>query len=175
MRRLAVVRRLVLSLLAATLLLPWPIAYAYDASFAGQETPRITAAEPDAVPGLKAFGKAIGGVTPGDLFYIDCTDSPVDRLVTLQLTNAEELVHCYRYMILEIGLYLLTGDDRWEKVDTDCAGAGHRQYISMRTGEVGFILHGDAEYKLTIDGGCFYCFTASGTEGFVPRFYLTME
>jgi len=77
---------------------PWPIAYGYEASNAsvGQETVQVTAAEASAKPSWTAFGRAIGGVNPGDLFHVDATNSPADISVTLYLTNAEELVHAYR-------------------------------------------------------------------------------
>jgi len=162
-------------LLAIALLVPWPVAYAYDAGVVDQESVRITAAEPDAAPGWKAFGGAIGGVTPGDLFYIDGTDSPVDRLVTIHLTNADELVHYYRYMILDIGVYVLTGSSQWERANIVNAEMSQDYYLTMRTGWVSFIMPGDAKYKLTIDGGCFYCFSTSDNGGISPKFYLTME
>ena len=167
--------KLVLSLIAIALLVPWPVAYAYDAGVVGQESVRITVAEPDARPGWKAFGKAIGSVTPGDLFYIDGTDSPVDRLVTIHLTNAEELVHCYRYMILNIGVYVLNGADQWEKANKGSAEMSQDYYLTMRTGWVSFILPGNAKYKVTIDGGCFYCFSTSDASSISPKLYLTIE
>jgi hypothetical protein len=167
--------KLVLSLLAVALLVPWPVAYAHDAGAGGQETVHITVSEPDARPGWKAFGKAIGSVTPGDIFYIDSTNSPVDRHLTLHLTNAGEMVHCYRYMVLNIGIYVLNGADQWEKAKTDPAGMRQEYYLSLRTGQISFMLQGDAQYKLTIDGGCFYCFMASDAGGISPELYLAVE
>ena len=167
--------KLVLSLLAIALLVPWPVAYAHDAGAAGHEAIYITAAEPDTAPSWKAFGGAIGGVTPGDLFYIDGTDSPVDRLVTIHLTNADELVHYYRYMIFDIGVYVLTGSDRWERANIVNAEMSQDYYLTMRTGWVSFILPGDAKYKITIDGGSFYCFSTSDASSISPKFYLAVE
>ncbi|MFC1913657.1 hypothetical protein ACFLXF_00040 [Chloroflexota bacterium] len=168
--------KLVLSLLAIALLAPWPVAYAYDAGAAGLEPVHITAAGPDAAPGWKAFGGAVGSVNPGDLFYIDGRDdSLVDRLVILHLTNADELVHYYRNIVLDIGVYVLTDSGKWEKTNTGNAEMGQDRYLTMRTGYVSFILPGNAEYKITIDGGCFYCFTAPDTGDISPKFYLTVE
>ena len=64
-------RKLIFVLLAALLLTPWPVAYAYDDGMVGQPQVQIEAAAPATVPELNAFGKAVGGITPGDLFYIN--------------------------------------------------------------------------------------------------------
>ncbi|GAI70735.1 unnamed protein product, partial [marine sediment metagenome] len=81
-------------LIVLLLLAPWPVAYAHDISdgVIGEETVQIEVAETSAQPTWTAFGKAISGVTPGDLFYIDATDNPADIVVTLYITNAQELI-----------------------------------------------------------------------------------
>ena len=170
-------KNLIFILLAILLLTPWPVAYAYDNAIAAQEPIQIQAAEPSAAPNWSVFGKAIGGVTtPGDLFYVDTTNNPADVLVTLHITNTEELIQCYRYLILNVGVYVQTGADQWEKV---LMGNGEElpdTYITMRNGQVSFNLPGYAKYKITIDRGCFYCFK-TGTDGgsISPKFYLTAE
>ncbi len=96
-------------LLALGLLAPWPIAFATDAGddFNSQETIQVTAADPSEAPNWKVFSKAIGGVdTPGNLFYINATENTNDITVTLYITNAKALSHCYRYLILEVGVYV---------------------------------------------------------------------
>jgi len=166
-------------LLAVLLLVPWPIAYAhnYDATATGrQDALRIEVAETSAQPTWTVFGKAIGGVEAGDLFYIDATDNPADIQVTLYLTNAQELIHYYRYMILKVGVYVQSNDGEWEKA----AGYGGEPipdtFITMRNGQVSFTLAGYANYKVTIDGGSFYSFTANAEgDSLSPRFYLEVE
>jgi len=159
--------RIVLLLLA-----PWPVAYAhsYDANAMGeQDAVQIEVAEASAQPSWSAFGKAIGGITSGDLFYIDATDNPADIQVTLYITNARELIGCYRYLILEVGVYAESDTGEWEKASTDT-------FITLRNGYVRFTLPGLAEYKVTIDDGSFYC-TTSNTDGgsLSPQFYLEVD
>ncbi|GAF75441.1 unnamed protein product, partial [marine sediment metagenome] len=48
--------------------------------------------------------------------------------------------------------------------------------ITMRNGQVSFNLTGLAEYKVTIDGGSFYCSTANTDSGSLsPQFYLEVN
>jgi len=157
-------------LFALLLLAPWPVAYAhtYDDE-ASQDTVRIEIAEASAAPTWTAFGKAIGGVTPGDLFYIDATDNPADIQVNLYITNAQELINCYRNLILRVGVYAESNTDEWEIVPTDT-------FITMRNGQVSFTLAGLAKYKVTIDSGSFYC-TTTNTDGgsLSPQFYMEVD
>lgn len=157
--------RLVFPLLCVLLLAPWPIAYAYDTVNAAEPPVHITVAE--ATPSITAFGKAIGSVSPGDLFYVDAKNSPADIEVNLYLTNASELIHHYRYMILKVGVYVQSGGNGWEKVNLPDT------YITMHNGGVSFRLQGYAQYRVSLDGGSFYCFGTNKTEGDIsPRFYL---
>ena len=159
------------------LLTPWPVAYAYDNAMAGEEPIQVSVAESSAAPSWNAFGGAIGGVTnPGDLFYIDTTNSNLDILATLHLTNAEELIHYYRYLILKVGIYVDKGIDQWEPATAANGEALPDTYITMRNGKVSFALPGYARHKLTVDSGSFYCFGNSPDEGNnSPKFYLTVE
>lgn len=164
--------------IAVLLLVPWPVAYGYEASdaSAGQETIRVSAAEASAKPTWKAFGRAIGGVTGGDLFHIDATGSPADISVTLYLTNAEELIHSYRYLILEVGIQVKNGNGEWERASGHGDEPIPDTFITMRNGRVTFTLAGYANYKLTIDGGSFYAFTPSGDgNSYSPQFYLEVS
>ena len=170
-------KKFILPLLAVLLLTPWPVAYAYDIALAKQEPIQVEAAEISAAPSWNAFGRAIGGVTtPGDLFYIDATNNPADISVTLHLTNAEELVHYYRYLILNVGVYFQTSIDQWEKATIVNGELIPDTYITMRNGAVSFTLPGYAIYKITIDSGSFYSFGTAADGGSVsPQFYLTAE
>ncbi len=104
---------------ALTLLLPWPIAYAFDDGAAGQETIKIEVAAESVKPTSTVFGQAISGIDPGELFRIDASSNTADIVVTLYLTNAEELVNHYRYMILNVGVLvrnMAEGDQAYEGV-----------------------------------------------------------
>lgn len=168
-------RKLVFPLIAAILLTPWPVAYAYEDAAAGNTPTSIEAARPAATPQINALGNAIGGVTPGDLFYIDTFDRTADTLYILYLTNADELVHSFRYLTLNIGIYIQADADRWEKVNLSEGETPRELYLTMQGGMVSFTLPGDARYKITIDKGCFYCYkTSAEKSAALPEFYLTV-
>jgi hypothetical protein len=156
---------------------PWLTSYAYGTSNgAGDKTIHIEAAEPSAAPRATAFGRAIGGVTPGDLFYIDATDNARDMSVSLYLTNAHELAPYLRYLILEVGVYFEDSDGQWRKASWRNGNPVPATFITLRNSPVSLILTGYTRYKVTVDSGCFYCLTANTNGGNLsPRFYLTAE
>jgi len=170
--------RSILFLPAILLLTPWLASYAYGA---GDDTPihetvHVEAAEPSASPSATFFGKAIGGITPGDLFYIDAPDNAHDITVTLYLTNAHELTHYLRYLILKVGIYFENSDGRWQKASSWNGKLFPDTYITLRNSPVNLTLAGYAKYKITIDAGSFYCITANTRENAaLPQFYLTVE
>jgi len=165
-------------LIAVLLLAPWPVAYGHDVSGAetNQETVRIEVAEASAKPTMAVFGRYIGGVEAGDLFYIDATDNPADIQVIMHITNTSELIHNYRYLTLKIGIYVENSAGEWEK---PTAGNGEPipdTFITLRNGQVSFTLAGYAKYKVTIDSGSFYCITTNTDGGSLsPNFYLEMD
>ena len=160
--------RLIFPFFCVLLLAPWPIAYAYDTVNAAEPPVQVTVAE--TTPGITAFGKAIGSVKPGDLFYVNASNSAADIDVNLYLTNASELIHNYRYMILEIGVYVQNNAGGWEKA------ALPDTYLTMRNGSVNCRLPGYARYRISVEGGSFYCLTADETESEIsPRFYLEVS
>ena len=134
-------------------------------------------AKPSVQPTYSAFGRAIGGIsTPGDLFYIDTTHDANDIVTTLYITNGQELIHHYRYLIFKVGAYVENGAGEWEKASTVNGELVPDTFITMRGGRVNFVLPGYAKYKITIDSGAFYC-TNAGTngDGLSPQFYLTVN
>jgi len=165
-------------IVAFMLLIPWPVAYGYEATgaSAAQEPVQVTVAEASARPTWIAFGKAIGGVTAGDLFYIDAMDNPADINVTLYLTNAEELVSSYRYLILKVGLYSQVAEGDWQKVPEYNGEPVPDTFITMTNGQVTYNLPGSENYTLTIDGGSFYCYgVEAGEDSASPNFYLEVN
>ncbi len=164
---------------ALLLLTPWPIAYAhtYTGDTTGQGTIRIEVAEPSVQPTWTAFGKAIGGVsTPGTLFYIDATNNSPDIQTTLYITNAQELLHNYRYLTLKVGIYAKGGTGEWERISTVNGEPLPDIFITMHNGQVSFTLPGLAQYKVAIDSGSFYCTTTNTDTGSLsPQFYLEVN
>jgi hypothetical protein len=163
-------RKLLFPVIAALLLAPWPVAYAYDEAMAVNAPMTIEAAEPGATPSLQAYRNFIGSITPGDLFYIDVSETATDTFYTLCITNTDELIRNYRYMNLNIGVYVQTDIDKWEKVGVNPPDI----YLTMQNGAVDIKLPGCGNYKITVDKGCFYCHGV-GAEGNVasPEFYLS--
>lgn len=169
-------KKLFFAILAALLLTPWPVAYAYDNALAlpTSQSVEVVPAADSAVPQCRVYGNAIGGVTPGDLFYVDSAESSADFPVTLYITNAAELSRCYRYMTLRVGIYARTGDDQWEKMTVDSGIP--ETCVTLKNGGASFNLRGLGSYKITIDGGSFYCQTTDADGGSIsPNFYLTVE
>jgi hypothetical protein len=161
-------KKLLLPLFAALLLAPWPIAYAYDSVNAANLPVAISPANVSVAPQIQTFGHAIGSVSPGELFRVDTSTIAVDTPFSLYLTNADELVECYKYMNLNIGIYVQTDTDQWQKVTSS-----GDIYLTLQGGCVTFTLTGDAVYKITIDKGCFYCYGAnSAGNTSVPVFNL---
>ena len=166
-------------LLAALLLTPWPVAYAqsYGGNITGQDAVQIEVAEVSVSPSWTVFGKAIGGVsTPGDLFYIDATNNAADVQVNLYITNAEKLIHCYRYLILKVGGYAESSANQWEKASTANGEPIPDTFITLLDSQVSFTLPGYAKYKVTIDSGSFYCVNPNvDGDSLSPQFYLTVN
>ncbi len=166
-------------LLAVSLLVPWPVAFAqsYNGDTAGRDAVQIEVAEDSEKPSWSAFGGAIGGVTtPGDLFYIDAGGYPADMVVTLHITNTHELIRRYRYLNLKVGAYFQNSIDQWQKTSGANGELISDTYITLRNGQVSFTLPGYTKYKVTIDSGCFYSFTTNTDGGSLsPQFYLTVD
>jgi hypothetical protein len=118
-----------------------------------------------------------GAVTPGDLYYIDCGDYQGDVLVTLHLTNASELSVDYSYLDVRVGVYEGDGDTgNWDaatEADNSTIGT---VYLTFINGQTTFILHGNTQYCISIDGGDYYCIDTDADGGSLdPKFYLDVS
>lgn len=166
-------RKLVFIIIAALLLFPWTVAYAYGDAAASTGAAAITPAEADSLPQFNVFGKAIGSVNRGDIFTIDNTGSDSDTSFTLSLTNTDELIDDFRYMTLNIGIYIRNGDGEWEKAPF-ADSVNNSIYLTMQNGSVSFTLAGGAVYKVSVEKGCFYCYGTNGIKTVtLPEFYLS--
>ena len=166
-------------LIAVLLLTPWPVAYAHTndvEAVAGQDAVRIEVADPSATPNWQVFGRAIGGVEkPGTLFYIDATENPTDIKGTLYITNTNDLVRGYSYLILNVGLYVETETGEWEEATWVNGEIAPEQFITLQNGRVSFSLSGYARYKVTIDEGSFKANPVRDDASVSPQFYLTVD
>lgn len=151
-------------LIALALLLPWPVAYAADvAGGTNEDEVRIEIAE-ETLPNFTAWGKAIGSVPAGDLFYIDAINDTADKVVILYLSNVDELINHYTFMNLKVGVYI-DCDGEWEPAYSSDGKLIPETMLSMRNGQVSFLLSGFAKYKISINGGAFYCTNANNDDG----------
>ncbi len=134
-------------------------------------------AKPAAMPKWHVFSDAIAGIeAPGDLFYVDAEGSDMNISATLYLTNAGELIHCYRYMIMKVGVYAQTGSAAWEKATSGNGEPNPDAYVTLRNSRASFRLAGGYKYKIAIDEGSMYSLPVSSAGGdFSPEFYLAVE
>lgn len=171
-------RNIIIILGVALLLAPWPIVYAWEGVNADTavNASSITPADPATAPQIKAYGGAVGSVTPGDLFQVDNTGILTDTRYELLIANGNELISDYRFMNLKIGIFVQSDNttDKWTKLNEFNGEQFHDIYITMFGEKVDFTLPGNAKYKVTIDTGCFYCYPVKpGSSISIPMFYLT--
>lgn len=149
---------------AVLVLTPWPIVYAqsYSADLTRQEVVQIEVAQDSAKPKSTVFRNAIGGVaTLSDLFYVDTTNSADDIQVTLYITNTQELIRYYRYLILKVGVYVENNAGEWEKTSTGSGELIPDTVITLHNARVSLTIPRYAKHKIAIDSGCFYCSNAN--------------
>jgi hypothetical protein len=136
----------------------------------------VEAAPFEAAPSAHFYGNAVGGVAGGDLFYINAAGSQADVFATIYLTNANELFHYFKYLILKIGIFTEDGAGNWQRMATPEGTEMSTAYISLKDGEASLILPGMAKYKITIESGSYRCLPFNGGTGNIaPQFYLTTE
>jgi hypothetical protein len=147
-------------------------AYGQTNDAAGNSAIQVEAADPSAAPSAEFYGQAIGGVTPGTLFYVDASGNPGDVSLSLSITNTDELIHYLRYLTLNVAVYVEDGNGQWIKPQIN-GGQFPDTYLTLQNSPVTFTLPGAVRYKVTIDSGCFYClFTGHAGDNLAPRFYL---
>jgi hypothetical protein len=167
-------KNLLFVMAALLVLAPWPVVYAYEGANADTTQFNIVAADETSAPRIEAYGKAVGSVTAGELFQVDLTGIPADTPYTLMMTNADEMMADFRFMNMEVGVYVQAADGAgWEPLQTD---SFHQVFISMHSGLTDFTLPGGAKYKITIEHGCFYCYGAGeDSEITAPAFHLEAD
>jgi hypothetical protein len=167
-------KRILFIAIAALLLSPWPVAYAYDNEPGSIDGVNIQASSPESQPKLIVFDNAIGGVTSGDLFTVDTSDSDRDVDFSLLLTNTDDLVRRYRYMTLNVGAFVETAAGEWEKTVLGIDSQTPEAYITLQNGMVKFTLPGGSKYRITINRGCFNAYRAPESNiSASPSFYLS--
>ncbi|OGO17634.1 MAG: hypothetical protein A2Z15_01500 [Chloroflexi bacterium RBG_16_50_11] len=172
------VLRFILIFVLILLVASWAIPVAYgqtngDTKPAGVS---VEAAPIANAPAVSFIGNAIGGVTAGDLFYINSTSSPIDMSVDLYITNSDELIHHLRYLILKVAVYVEGIDGQWQPITSMDGMVVPDTYITLKNSPVTFILPGTARYKVAIESGSYYCLPFHSNSGEIaPQFYLNVE
>jgi PKD repeat protein len=160
--------------LAALLLIPLAIGYAHERANAAEMGMTITPADTASKPNIHIFGNVIGNITAGDLFTIDTSGTTGNTTFTLLMTNIDELTHNYRYMTMNVGIYVQNDVNGWEKITAIDGVPIPEILITMQNGSVSFTIPGNTKYKLTVENGCYrsYSFTP-GKSVAIPQFCLT--
>jgi hypothetical protein len=113
-----------------------------------------------------------GAVTAGDVYYIDTTDYLGDILVTVFLTNTDELIKDYSYLNLQINVWAGTSGD-WDQSNMADGSSIGTVYLTLTGGYATFILSGNTEYCIAVDDGNYYCIDTDAAGGSLsPDFYL---
>jgi hypothetical protein len=167
-------RVIFLTIVAAILLVPWAVAYGYDKVNAADISASIEPADQSLVPTIHVFGNAVGSISNGDLFTIDTSGATTNTTFTLLIANVDELINYYRFLTMNIGLYVQTGTDSWEKMTTAAGGSSPEMHITMDSIELDFSLPGNAKYKVTVESGSYRSFSITkGKSVAIPEFSLT--
>lgn len=132
---------------------------------------KIEAAPLETTPAMQCWANATSGVTAGDLFFLDTTEAQQDIVVTLSITNTDELVHSFRYMMLKVMVYRQNAEGQWEKAVTADGNTFPNIYVTIQNGAVTFTLPGTANYKVGIESGNVKT-NPGAPAGIQPMFYL---
>jgi hypothetical protein len=156
------------AIVAAILLVPWAVAYGYDKVNAADISVNIEPADQSAVPTIHVWGNYTGNISNGDLFTIDTSGATTGTTFTLAISNVDALAGCYRCLSMNIGVYVQSGTEGWEKT------AGTEMLVSMENNALTFSLPGNAKYKVTVESGSYHSFhITNGKNVAIPQFSMT--
>jgi hypothetical protein len=161
-------RAIFFAIVAAIILIPSAVAYGYERANAADISINIEAADQSQVPTVHIWGNYTGTISDGDLFTINTSGATVDTTFTLVMSNLDELINYYRFLTMNISIYVQSGTDGWEKMVTA------EMLITMENGELTFSLPGNAKYKVTVESGSYHSFSFTrGKSVAIPQFSLT--
>ena len=125
-----------------------------------------------------------GDITAGDVYDIDTATSAYggDIRATVYLTNSGLLEKDYTYLNMKVDVYVKGGGGSWTLATTinplnGTDNPDATDYLTLDKGTASFILEGNSEYCISIEGGSYYCFdtTADATHSVSPDFYLDVK
>ncbi len=164
------------AVLAALAVNPWPVARAFDTGRQGPAAKDISiiVAGTEERPAWRVFGSAIGGVSTGDLFYIDATKYPQSFRASLLLANASQLVSGYNYLVLRISVLVQSEDGQWLQA-VDASGAVIKEaVITLQNSLLTYELPGGGQYNLTVSGGTYRASAGNGAT-VAPEFRVLVD
>lgn len=140
-------------------------------------------------PAWSPVANSAGSIsTTGDLYSVDTTGNTGNVLVTIYLDNPNALAKNYTYLNLKVNIWKKgasyvaptvgsAGTNGWEQATLSGGTAIGTVYLTMSNGYTSFILAGDAEYDITVDGGSYFCISTdtSGGGSLSPSFYVTVD
>ncbi len=135
----------------------------------------VTPASPEDTPKIDIFGNYIGTVTGGDLFYVSANESQPDIAINLYITNTDELVKSFKYLMLKVAVYVKDANGQWQQITEQNGVTLPDTYITLQNGTANFILSGLANYKVTIETGSYKSYPSTNDGFAIPQFYLEAE
>lgn len=119
-----------------------------------------------------------GSITAGDIYYIDTTSYTGDVIISVYLTNPDELHTDYSYLNMNVSVWFYD-TDHWAQASLSGGGTGDTsgKYLTLNNGYLSFIVAGNAEYCVSVDGGEYYCIdtTEDATHSLDPAFYMEVD
>ncbi len=116
-----------------------------------------------------------GSITAGDLYYIDTQSYTGDVYVTLYISNPDALSLDYSYLNMKANVWYLNGAN-WDQatlVGPDVIGD---VFLTLENGFVSFLLEGNTQYCISLDGGNYYLVDTNALGGDLsPDFYIEVE
>jgi len=114
-------------------------------------------------------GGQIGSVEVVDLFTVTPeADYPGDLQITVYLTNGDELVHCYRYLMMEMRVF-----------DNTPLQVGRTEFVTLINGRATFDISPvwTSPYTVTITGGVYRSIKGAPAAGesLSPSFYCEVS
>ncbi|MHA1632559.1 MAG: hypothetical protein ACTSXC_07130 [Candidatus Freyarchaeota archaeon] len=113
---------------------------------------------------------AVGYVTNGSLYGINVSDTG-RYMITIFLTNVDELVQAYSYLNLNVTIYNATiTNENWSTEGKPLDS----QWLTLANGRVILYVDNCLHYLVKIDDGVFYCISTK--EGSLsPKLYVMVD
>jgi hypothetical protein len=116
-----------------------------------------------------------GAISPGDLYYLKSSNFSGNILVKIYLTNTAALIKNYTYLNLKINVWTRTADS-WVQAKLADGSKFEPLYLSLTGADISFVLPGNAQYCISIDGGNYYCIDTDAAGGSLsPEYFIDTQ